>query len=223
MIRLEHVSLNLQKKQILQDVSLEVGPGEIVGLIGYNGSGKTMLMKCICGFHVLYEGNIFIKEKNIRDVPEFSNDIGLIIETPGFIPYFSGLKNLKALADLNHKIGTAEIKKSMASVGLNPDSKLAVRKYSLGMRQRLGIAQALMEDPAILVLDEPMNGLDYEMAKKVRKTLLAEKERDKAILITSHNPYDIEFLCDRVYQISKGCITEGVDADMDRITEEHSE
>lgn len=214
MIRLEHVSLNLQKKQILQDVSLEVGSGEIVGLVGYNGSGKTMLMKCICGFHVLYEGDIFIKDKNIRDVPEFSNDIGLIIETPGFIPYFSGLKNLKALADLNRKIGMAEIRKSMFSVGLDPDSKLAVRKYSLGMRQRLGIAQALMEDPSILVLDEPMNGLDYEMAKKVRKTLLAEKARGKAILITSHNPYDIEFLCDRVYQISGGCITEGTDIDM---------
>lgn len=215
MIRLEHVSVNVRKKQILQDISLEVGSGEIVGLVGYNGSGKTMLMKCICGFHVFYEGNIFIKDKNIRDVPEFSNDIGLIIETPGFIPYFSGVKNLKVLADLNRKIGMAEIKKSMVSVGLDPDNKLAVRKYSLGMRQRLGIAQALMEDPAILVLDEPMNGLDYDVTKKVRKALLAEKERGKAILITSHNPYDIEYLCDRVYQISRGCITEEADAGMD--------
>ncbi len=204
MIRLEHVSLEIKGKQILQDICLEVKAGEIVGLIGYNGSGKTMVMKCICGFNATYEGDIFVQGKNIRNTPEFSNNIGLIIETPGFIPYFTGLKNLKILADLNKKTKLEKVREYMEGVGLDPDSKLTVRKYSLGMRQRLGIAQALMEEPDILVLDEPFNGLDYEMSQQIRKVLLAEKEKGKAILITSHNPYDIDLLCDRVYKISKG-------------------
>lgn len=204
MICVEHVSLEIKKHKILDDISLQINPGEIVGLVGCNGSGKTMLMKCICGFYSIFTGVIRIGEMQLGRDMDFPENIGLIIETPGFIPYYSGFKNLKILASLRGMIGEEELKKSMEMVGLDASAKLPVRKYSLGMRQRLGIAQALMENPPILVLDEPFNGLDKEMSAVIRNTLLEEKKQGKTILISSHNAYDIEVLCDRVYELEHG-------------------
>ncbi len=207
MIRVEHVALELKKHKLLNDINLQVNAGEIVGLVGCNGSGKTMIMKCICGFQTAFTGTIRVNEKELgRDI-DFPNDIGLVIETPGFMPYYSGYKNLKILANLRDMIDDAQIKKSMDLVGLDWKLRLPVRKYSLGMRQRLGIAQALMENPSILVLDEPFNGLDKQMSAKIRSLLLEEKKRGKCILISSHNSFDIEVLCDRVYEVEMGVLS----------------
>ena len=207
MITVKNVSLSIKKTEILKDISAEFERGRIHGLIGRNGSGKTMLMKCICGFVRPTSGEITVNEKRIGKDFDFPKNIGIIIETPGFIPYYSGYKNLKLLADLNKKIGAEEIKKAMLQVGLDPDLKRHVKKYSLGMRQRLGLAQAIMENPDLLILDEPMNGLDKEGVADMRKYLLDLKEQGKTILIASHSAEDIEVLCDTVCEMDKGILS----------------
>lgn len=204
MIEVNNVSLILQKNEILKDISMHFERGKIHGLIGRNGSGKTMLMKCICGFVKANSGEITVDGKRIGKDCDFPKNAGIIIETPGFIPYYSGYKNLKLLADLRGKISREDIRKTMEQVGLNPDLKRHVRKYSLGMRQRLGLAQAIMENPDLLVLDEPMNGLDKDGVADMREYLLALKEQGKTILIASHSAEDIDILCDTVCEIDKG-------------------
>ncbi len=204
MIELKNVSLKLKDKELLKNINITAENGEIVGLVGYNGSGKTLIMKCICGFINQYTGVIKVDGVDIRTISVEKLDMGIQIEVPSFLSFYSGFKNLKMLAGLKGNINDEDICGVMKLVGLNPDSKLCVAKYSLGMRQRLGIAQALMENPNILILDEPFNSLDYEISQNIRRILLKEKEKGKTILITSHNPYDIETLCDKTYQIEKG-------------------
>lgn len=204
MIKAENVCLTLQKNEILKNVSIHFERGKIHGLIGRNGSGKTMLMKCICGFVKPTSGEITVDGKHIGKDCDFPNNAGIIIETPGFIPYYSGLKNLKLLADLRKKISTDDIRNTMKRVGLDPDLKRHVRKYSLGMRQRLGLAQAIMENPDLLILDEPMNGLDKDGVEDMRKYLLDLKAQGKTILIASHSAEDIDVLCDTVCEMDKG-------------------
>lgn len=208
MIEIRDLQLNIKKSEILRNINIDFEQGKIHGLIGRNGSGKTMLMKCICGFVRPTNGEIIVAGKKIGKDCDFPESVGIIIETPGFIPYYSGYKNLKLLADLNKKINGEQIKNSMKKVGLDPDLKRHVRKYSLGMRQRLGLAQAIMEDPDILILDEPMNGLDKDGVADMRKYLLNLKEQGKTILIASHSAEDIEFLCDTVSEMDKGILTE---------------
>lgn len=207
MIEVRNVSLTLQKNQILKDIGVNFERGKIHGLIGRNGSGKTMLMKCICGFVRPSSGEIFVEGKRIGKDCDFPDNTGIIIETPGFIPYYSGFKNLKLLADLHGKISKDDIRNTMKTVGLDPDLKRHVRKYSLGMRQRLGLAQAIMEDPALLILDEPMNGLDKDGVRDMRQYLLDLKEKGKTILIASHSAEDIDVLCDTVCEMDKGELT----------------
>ncbi len=204
MIEVDHVFLTLKKTAILTDISVNFERGKIHGLIGRNGSGKTMLMKCICGFVNPTEGMITVAGKQIGKDCDFPENTGIIIEIPGFIPYYSGYKNLKQLAGLQKKITADEIRSAMRAVGLDPELKRHVRKYSLGMKQRLGLAQAIMEDPALLILDEPMNGLDKDGVSDMRQYLLALKERGKTILIASHSAEDIDALCDTVYEMDKG-------------------
>lgn len=204
MIEVKNVSLTLQKNEILKDISVHFERGKIHGLIGRNGSGKTMLMKCISGFVKPNSGEILVDGKRIGKDCDFPKNAGIIIETPGFIPYYSGYKNLKLLADLRGKISRDDIRKTMEKVGLNPDLKRHVRKYSLGMRQRLGLAQAIMENPDLLILDEPMNGLDKEGVADMRKYLLDLKSLGKTILIASHSAEDIGILCDTVCEMDKG-------------------
>lgn len=204
MINIKKLNLTLQKNKILTDVSAGFERGKIHGLIGRNGSGKTMLMKCICGFVKPTSGEIYVVGKRIGKDCDFPENTGIIIETPGFIPYYSGLKNLKLLADLRGKISKADIRKTMQQVGLDPDLKRHVRIYSLGMRQRLGLAQAIMESPELLVLDEPMNGLDKDGVRDMRQYLLDLKEQGKTILIASHSAEDIGVLCDTVCEMDKG-------------------
>lgn len=207
MIEVKNVGLILQKNEILKDISVHFERGKIHGLIGRNGSGKTMLMKCICGFVKPTAGEILVDGKRIGKDCDFPQNAGIIIETPGVIPYYSGYKNLKLLADLRGKISREDIRKTMEQVGLNPDLKRYVRKYSLGMRQRLGLAQAIMENPDLLVLDEPMNGLDKDGVADMRQYLLDLKSQGKTILIASHSAEDIDILCDTVCEMDKGRLT----------------
>jgi ABC-2 type transport system ATP-binding protein len=206
MINIDSLNLTINKTKILKNISISFEKGKIHGLIGRNGSGKTMLMKCICGFVKPTSGEIIVNNKKVGIDCDFPNNIGIIIETPGFIPYYSGYKNLKFLADLNRKIDSNTIKQTMIKVGLDPESKLHVKKYSLGMRQRLGLAQAIMENPEILILDEPMNGLDKDGVEDMRKYLLALKEQRKTIIIASHSAEDIEILCDTVSEMDRGVL-----------------
>lgn len=207
MIEVKNVSLTLQKNPILKNIDVVFEKGKIHGLIGRNGSGKTMLMKCICGFVRPSSGEIFVDGKKIGKDCDFPDNTGIIIETPGFIPYYSGFKNLKLLADLHGKITKDDIRNTMKTVGLDPDLKRHVRKYSLGMRQRLGLAQAIMEDPDLLILDEPMNGLDKDGVKDMRQYLLDLKAQGKTILIASHSAEDIDVLCDTVSEMDKGLLS----------------
>ncbi len=204
MIRIKDLNLNIKGHQILSDVNLDLEAGRIYGLVGNNGSGKTMLMKCICGFVRPTSGEVNVNGTVIGKDTDYIGDTGIIIENPGFIPYYSGRRNLKLLSEISRKADEEKIRATMELCGLNPDLKLPVRKYSLGMRQRLGIAQAIMEDPSILILDEPMNGLDREGVAVIRKLLLGLKEQGKLILVASHNREDIDILCDQVYEVEKG-------------------
>lgn len=208
MITVKNLSLTIKKTEILKNIDVAFESGKIHGLIGRNGSGKTMLMKCICGFVKPTEGEIFVAGKKIGRDLDFPDNTGIIIETPGFIPYYSGYKNLKLLADLKNKIDKQKIRNTMVQVGLDPDLKRHVRKYSLGMRQRLGLAQAIMENPELLILDEPMNGLDKEGVADMRQYLLDLKEMGKTILIASHSSEDIDILCDTVSEMDKGVLKE---------------
>ena len=207
-IDVKNISLTIKKQKILENVSLSCEEGRLYGLVGRNGSGKTMLMKCICGFIRPDEGEIDVLGKRIGKDCDFAPDTGIIIETPGFIGHYSGFKNLKLLAAIKKKIDDDRIREIMEFVGLDPAMKKSVRKYSLGMRQRLGLAQAIMEDPKVLILDEPMNGLDKEGVEDMRKYLLKLREEGKTILIASHSSKDIAVLCDRTYEMEKGIISE---------------
>lgn len=207
MIKICNLFLTIKKTEILKNINAEFKQGEIHGLIGRNGSGKTMLMKCICGFVRPTSGEITVAGKQIGKDCDFPENVGIIIETPGFIPYYSGYKNLKLLADLNKKINKEEIRETMRKVGLDPDLKRHVKKYSLGMRQRLGLAQAVMENPDILILDEPMNGLDKDGVGDMREYLLDLKKQGKTIIIASHSSEDIAVLCDTVSEMDKGILT----------------
>ena len=206
-IEIKELDLSIKKTEILKKVSVSFEQGKIHGLIGRNGSGKTMLMKCICGFIRPTSGTICVNGRQVGRDCDFPENIGIIIETPGFIPYYSGFMNLKLIADLNKKADTEQIKRAMSQVGLDPTLKRHVVKYSLGMRQRLGLAQAIMENPEILILDEPMNGLDKEGVEDMRKYLLDFKTQGKTILIASHSSEDIEVLCDTVHEMDKGVMT----------------
>ncbi|MBQ4069178.1 MAG: ATP-binding cassette domain-containing protein [Lachnospiraceae bacterium] len=203
-IEVKNVNLVIGKEHILHNIDISFEKGKIHGLIGRNGSGKTMLMKCICGFVKYTDGEIFVEGKKIGKEVDFPNNIGIIIETPGFIPYYSGKKNLEILAGLKKKIGKKEIEDTIRLVGLDPKLKKSVRKYSLGMRQRLGMAQAVMEDPDILILDEPMNGLDKQGVADMRELLLKLKNGGKTIILASHSAEDIEILCDTVCELDRG-------------------
>lgn len=207
-IEVKNVTKRFREATVLKQVSIAVERGSICGLIGCNGSGKTVLMKVICGFVFPDSGDVYVDEKKIGKDCDFPSETGVIIETPYFFPFLSGFSNLKNLASIQKKIDDNKIREAMKLVGLNPDSKKWVSKYSLGMRQRLGIAQAIMEDQKILILDEPMNGLDKQGVADIRNLLLQLKKEGKTILLASHNTQDIEILCDKVYEVDGGIVSQ---------------
>ena len=209
MIHINNLSLKIKEDVILSDITLNIKKGKITGLVGRNGCGKTMLMKCITGFVRPTSGEVIFDNKKIGIDIDFPDNTGIIIETPSFVPYYTGLKNLMELAMLQKKIGKKEVEAALKQVGLYEARNKMVRKYSLGMKQRLGIAQALMEHPDTLILDEPMNGLDNECVEMVRNILMKLKEEGKTILLVSHNAEDIRVLCDEIYEMDKGKIIVG--------------
>lgn len=205
-IEVQNVVKRFRDQVVLKNVSISFEKGQIHGIVGRNGSGKTVLFKCICGLMHPEEGVILLNGKRVgRDV-DMPEDIGAIIEAPGFLPNYSGYKNLRFLANIRRKIGKEEILNVLKTVGLDPESRKHVGKYSLGMRQRLGIAQAIMEDPEILILDEPMNGLDNAGVQDIRALLLELKAQGKTILLASHNHEDIAALCDTVHEMDGGVL-----------------
>ena len=205
-IEVVNVSKNLKNHEVLKNINLTVRKGEICGIIGRNGSGKTVLFKCICQIFIPEQGEIRILGENIRTNPEIIKNLGVIIENPAFMESFSGYWNLKFLADLSHKIGKKEIMDVLQLVGLEKADNKKVKNYSLGMRQRLAIAQTIMEEQSILVLDEPMNGLDKKGVAQMREIFLEYKKKGHSILMASHNPQDVEILCDHVYEMDDGII-----------------
>ena len=205
-IIVDHVSLQIKNAKILSDINLTLHSGSVYGLRGRNGSGKTVLMKCICGFMRPTEGKVSVNGMVIHKDMDFLPSAGIIIEEPGFFPNYSGFKNLKILAGIQNTISDDKIRQAMEQVGLDSTMKKPVGKYSLGMRQRLGIAQAMMEDPEILILDEPTNGLDEDGVEWFRQFILEQKEKGKLILLASHSREDIEMLSDEVYFMEKGVL-----------------
>lgn len=203
-IVLENVVKKFKDYTALRGISISFEKGKIHGIVGRNGSGKTVMMKCICGLMHPDSGKITVNGKVIGKEVDIANDIGAIIEAPGFLPNYSGYRNLKFLADIKRVIGKQEIYVAMKTVGLDPDSGKHVGKYSLGMRQRLGLAQAIMENPSILILDEPMNGLDRKGVEEMRELLLSFREQGKTVLLASHNREDIDILCDTVQEMEDG-------------------
>ena len=210
-IRVENVSKSFGNTTVLRDVNISWEPGKIHGLIGQNGSGKTVLIKCICGLMRYDSGKILVGGKQIGKEIEMPPDLGIIIETPGFLQRFSGYKNLRMLASIRNKISNEHIHEVMRIVGLDWNSSKPVSHYSLGMRQRLGIAQAIMEDPQLLIFDEPFNGLDKNGAAEIRQLFRRLRDEGRTLVVISHNPLDIAQLCDTVSEIDAGmvrCVTE---------------
>lgn len=206
-ISVKNLSKDFGQERVLKSVTRDFEKGKIHGIVGNNGSGKTVLMKCICGFLIPDGGSITVNGERVGVDVDFPRDMGLIIETPGFLPNVTGMKNLEILASLNKKIGLEEIAASIRRVGLDPLMKKPVGKYSLGMRQRLGIAQAIMENPSLLILDEPLNGLDKHGVREMRQLIKGLKEQGKTILLASHNQGDIDELCDTVCEMDAGVMT----------------
>ncbi len=194
-------------EQILKNITHSFDAGKTHGIVGSNGSGKTVLMKCICGFVRPDRGSVTVGGKTVGRDMDFPEDIGIILETPGFLPHLSGFQNLKILASLRKKADAHAIRAALEQVGLDPALKKPVGKYSLGMRQRLGLAQALMEDPGLLILDEPFNGLDKEGARQIRELIKGLSREGKTVILASHNQVDIDELCHTVCEMDAGVLT----------------
>lgn len=205
-IKVAHLSKKFKDVEVLRDINLECQSGRIYGLIGYNGSGKTVLFKCICGFLKANQGFVEVDGQRIGKEKDMLTEAGIIIENPGFLRKKTAYQNLEYLYTLRNKMNREHILQVLDMVGLDGTSKKKVGKYSLGMKQRLAIAQAIMESPDILILDEPMNGLDKNGIKEMRELFLEMKQQDKIILLASHNKDDIAVLCDEVYEIQDGML-----------------
>ena len=205
-IKVKDVCKYFGKTQVLDHVNMECRQGEITGIIGRNGAGKTVLFKIICGLLSLDSGEILINGIKRERQADVLLSVGIIIEEPAFLKNYSGIKNLEYLYMINNKNNRQYLESIMGKVGLDPKSKKHVGKYSMGMRQRLAIAQSIMEEPEFLVLDEPFNGLDSHGVNEMRELFLELKKRGKVILIASHNSEDINILCDNVYSMESGIL-----------------
>lgn len=206
-IEINNLYKQIDGNTILKNINLKIEEGCIIGITGKNGSGKSMLLKAIAGLIIPTGGQVRVFDKAISkgDIPQ---DMGILINGPGLLLQYSAFDNLKILAAINNKITNDDIKEILTTVGLNPNDKKAVKKFSMGMKQKVGIAQALMENPKIILLDEPMNGLDEKSVEDIRSLILNLKVNNRTIILTSHNKEDIEKLCDCVYSIKEGELIE---------------
>lgn len=206
MICVNNGTKSFKNQEVLSNINIVFESGKIYGIVGYNGSGKSVLLKCICGFLTLDSGEIEINGKKLKKDIDMIQDAGVIIEEPAFLKEYSGKRNLEFLYSIRNKLNPEVISKAMRLVGLDENSKKKVKNYSLGMKQRLAIAQVIMENPKILLLDEPMNGLDKNGVQEIRELLLDLKKQDKTIVLVSHNQEDIRVLCDELYEIENGML-----------------
>lgn len=203
-IQIKNLSKSFKGIIILDNVSIEFESGKIYGLIGRNGSGKSVFLKLLCNFYVPTSGEILYDGLNINEKNIFLPDTRALIEKPSFLPDLSGFDNLKLLASIQGKIGDKEINESLKKVNLFDDKDKKYKIYSLGMKQKLGIAQVLMEDPKVMILDEPFNGIEEKTADKLRNILKEEVKKDKIIIIASHIKEDVFELADVVYKFDDG-------------------
>ncbi|ALC55283.1 multidrug ABC transporter ATP-binding protein (plasmid) [Bacillus cereus] len=203
---LNNVNKIIKNRTVLENINLNLEKGKIYGFKGKNGSGKTMLFRMISGLILPTNGDIYIDNKKLHETISFPPSIGLLIEYPAFLPQYTGFKNLQLLAKIKNIIKETEIKEALEKVGLDPNDKRKFSKYSLGMKQRLGLAQALMENPDIILLDEPTNALDSKGIEDIRKILESEREKGKLILIASHDKEELEYLSDQIFTIENGKI-----------------
>ena len=206
-IEINNLSKTLDNNIILDNINMSLESGNIYGFIGRNGSGKTMLLKVICGFVKPTSGTILINDENALANNYFNNEIRALIEKPNFINNLSGFDNLKLLASINNKIDDKTILTWLDKVDLLEEKDKLYSKYSLGMKQKLGIVQVLMEDTKIILLDEPLNGIDENSINIIRNILLEEKNKDKLIIIATHIKEDIEKLCNIIYHFDSGKVT----------------
>ncbi|TGA96891.1 ATP-binding cassette domain-containing protein [Sporolactobacillus shoreae] len=205
-LKAEHLSKTIKNQMVLKDINLTLARGFIYGFRGKNGSGKTMLFRALSGLILPTEGTVEAGGITLGKEASFPPSVGVLIEYPGFLNGFTGFKNLKMLAGIKGLIDDEQIKESIRLVGLDPEDKRRYRKYSLGMKQRLGIAQAIMEDPDLIILDEPTNALDTDGIEELKKLLLELKDKKKCILIASHDKEDLDYLSDEIFQMESGKI-----------------
>ncbi len=212
MVEIEHYTKKLKGKTILSEINLTLEAGSVNGFYGRNGSGKSMLFRAISGLIHPTEGTVKVFGKKIGEDVSFPESMGLVIESVGFWPYYTGFENLKILASIKNTISDTEIRRTIERVGLDPDDKRTYAKYSLGMKQRLGIAQAVMEKPNLILLDEPTNALDEDGIKQVRTIIQEETKRGACVLIASHSKEDLNLLCSRFFEMDDGHLTEKAEA-----------
>ena len=215
-IKLENINKSYKGIKVLNNINLEINSGKTIGIIGANGSGKSVLFKTICGFIAPDTGDVYIRGLKLGEKIDFPEDVGIFINEPGYMSLFTGFMNLKFLADINKKIDINKIRSTMIKVGLDPDNDVKVKDYSLGMKQKLGIAQAIMEEQDILILDEPFNALDYKTYDDIKNIIKSLQDEGKTILLTSHNFNDIDQLCDDIYIINNGELSLATDEIIDK-------
>ncbi len=215
-IRVEHYCKTIKKVTILDDVTITFESGKVYGLKGKNGSGKTMLMRAISGLILPTSGAVYINDQQLGKEISFPPSIGMLLENPAFVNNYTGFKNLKVLASIQNRIDDDKIRKAIEKVGLDPDDKRTFKKYSLGMKQRLGIAAAIMEEPDIVILDEPINALDEAGAMLIRDILSELKQKGSLIIIACHDTEELEFLSDEIYEIYEGKIVNHIELEKDK-------
>lgn len=203
-IEIKNATKSIRKKMILDNVSMKLDSGKIYGLQGPNGSGKTMLLRLMAGLILPTEGEVWIDGKKLGKDLDFPPSMGLMIENPAFLPNFTGRKNLELLAEIKNRAGEKEIREALKDAGLDPDDKRTFSKYSLGMKQRLGIASCLMEKPELILLDEPTNALDEQGVKEISSLIRREKERGALIVIASHEADLLYSMADEIYTVNEG-------------------
>ena len=202
----EGVTKSIKGKIILQNIDLNMQRGAVYGFCGRNGSGKTMLFRALSGLMRIDSGRILWKEKELHKDFSVLPSLGIVLEHAGLYPNMTGLKNLSYLGGLKKIVGEEEIWEALCRVGLDPYDKRVYGKYSMGMKQRLAVAQAIMEHPEVIMLDEPTNGLDEAGVQEIRTIIGQERERGALILLASHSKEDMDMLADHVYRMSDGCL-----------------
>ncbi|WP_019419880.1 ABC transporter ATP-binding protein [Paenibacillus sp. OSY-SE] len=206
-VRLHQITKKIKGREVLSNVTLSIDQGKVVGFVGHNGSGKSMLFRIIAGLVKPSSGEISVFGERLHKDSSFPKNTSVVLEKPGLLEQYSGFDNLKFLADIQKKINDEQIKSAIQRVGLDPQDKRRVKAYSLGMKQKLAIAQAIMEEPDLILLDEPMNGLDEDSVQNVYDIVKKENERGATILITSHHRADVETLCHEVYKVNSGMVS----------------